>query len=387
MTAVARRTPFLPALLALAFTVLALLPARADGYRAETLAQGLDRPWALAFLPSSGDLVITGRGGALWLWQAENGALQSLAGAPEVDARGQGGLLDITPAPDFAETAQLYLAWSGADARGHTATHLGRARLDRAGQALRDLELLYVAEPFLNAQGHYGARIVVERDHVFLGLGDRQRKDFGPDHIAQDLSNAYGAVIRLGRDGSVPPDNPFAGQPGVEGAIWSYGHRNIQAMARHPETGALWLAEHGESGGDEINIVERGGNYGWPLASFGVDYRSGRAFAPPHQPGDGFIAPVHHWPAGRADNFPPSGMVFYDGEAFPNWRGHLLIGNLRHQYLGLFAIEDGQVTQAARLLDGAGWRIRDVAVGPDDGFIYAIGDGPGAPLLRLVPAE
>ncbi|MFN3953503.1 MAG: PQQ-dependent sugar dehydrogenase [Pararhodobacter sp.] len=384
--------PFLPSRPASLVAILSslaapALPALAADYRAETLAQGLDRPWALAFLPGSSDLIITGRGGALSLWQAETGALQPIGGTPQVDARGQGGLLDVAAAPDHAETRLLYMTWSGANARGHTATHLGRARLDPASASLRDLEVLYVAEPFLNAQGHYGARISFDEDHVFVGFGDRQRKDFGPGHIAQDLSNAYGAVIRLHHDGSLPADNPFVGQEGADGAIWSYGHRNIQAMAHHPETGALWLAEHGESGGDEINIVERGGNYGWPLASFGVDYRSGRAFAPPHQPGDGFVAPVHHWPAGRADNFPPSGMVFYTGAAFPDWQGHLLIGNLRHQYLGLFAVDGAQVTPVARLLDGAGWRIRDVAVGPDDGFLYVIGDGPGAPLLRLVPAN
>lgn len=368
--------------------IVSLAAARADtGYRVEYLAGGLDRPWALAFLPGSGDIVMTGRAGRVMLWESGSGAIREIAGAPAVDTRGQGGLLDIAPAPDFEDSGWLYMTWSGANARGETATHLGRARLDREEERLADLQVLHVVLPFLDAQGHYGARIAFADGHVFVGTGDRQRKDFGPGHIAQDISNGYGAVLRLTPEGEAPADNPLAGREGADPAIWSWGHRNIQAMAVQPETGALWLAEHGESGGDEINIVQRGGNYGWPLASFGVNYRTGRPFAPPHREGDGFVAPVWHWGAGRDDNFPPSGMAFYDGAAFPGWQGRLLIGNLRHQYLGLFAVEGQGVTPVAQLLEGEGWRIRDVAVGPSDGFIYAIGDGPAAPLMRLVPAD
>ena len=156
----------------------------------------------------------------------------------------------------------------------------------------------------------FGSRIAFADDHVFAGFGDRGFKNFGPDHIAQDLSSENGSVIRLTLDGEIPADNPFVAQQGAAGAIWSYGHRNIQGMAVHPDTGALWVAEHGEAGGDEVNIIERGGNYGWPLASHGVTYRGGDEFAPPHQPGDGFVAPVFHWPAGRDNHNPPSGMAF-----------------------------------------------------------------------------
>jgi aldose sugar dehydrogenase len=250
----------------------------------------------------------------------------------------------------------------------------------------RDLEVLFRVSPAVDSQGHYGARIVFHDGHVFMGTGDRQFKNFGPDHIAQDLSSENGAVIRLTMDGEIPADNPFVGQDGAAGAIWSYGHRNIQAMVVHPETNEIWVAEHGEAGGDEINVVQRGENYGWPLAAFGVDYRTGEQFADPHRPGDGFVAPVYHWGPGRADNFPPSGMSVYTGEAFPDWQGHLLIGNLAHQYLGLFPVDGQQVSDPVRLLEGEGWRIRDVAVGPDDGYIYLIADGQDAPLMRLVPA-
>ncbi|MGY6534230.1 MAG: PQQ-dependent sugar dehydrogenase [Pararhodobacter sp.] len=360
--------------------------ASAQDYRLEVLAEGLDRPWALSFLPGTGDLVMTGRGGTVMIHDAESGRIIPIDGAPTVDARGQGGLLDIVPAPDFQDSGYLYMTWAGAG-EGGSSTHLGRARLNRDAGTLTDLEVLHVVSPFMEAPAHYGSRIVFADDHLFAGFGDRNSKDFGPDHIAQDLSSENGAVIRLTLDGGIPDDNPFIGQDGAAQAIWSYGHRNIQAMAVHPDTGAIWLAEHGENGGDEINIVTRRGNYGWPLASFGVDYRTGLPFAPPHQEGDGFVAPVYHWGPGRDDNFPPSGMAFYTGDAFPQWQGHLLIGNLRHQYLGLFAVDGETVEPLDRLLSDQGWRIRDVAVGPDDGFIYLISDGEDASLARLVPHD
>lgn len=355
-------------------------------YRVEILAEGLDSPWALAFLPGSQDMLVTLKGGDVLLREEASGDLITLSGTPEVDARRQGGLLDIAPAPDFATSGMIFMTWAG-PGEGGSSTHLGRARLDREGARLADLEVLHVVTPFIDTPAHYGSRIVFADGHVFAGFGDRGRKDFGPDHISQDLSSENGAVIRLTLDGAIPEDNPFAGQEGAAGAIWSYGHRNIQAMAVHPETGAIWLAEHGEAGGDEINIVTRGGNYGWPLAAFGVDYRTGEPFAEPHQEGDGFVAPVHHWPSGRDDHFPPSGMAFYTGDAFPDWRGHMLIGNLFHQYLGLFALDGATVEEPARLLEGRGWRIRDVEIGPEDGYIYVVVDDSSAPLVRLVPDE
>ena len=358
----------------------------AQDYRVEILAEGLDRPWGLSFLPGTSDIIMTSRSGALMIHSLEDGTTTPIDGAPEVDTRGQGGLLDIEPGPDFARDGWLYMTWAG-QGEGGSSTHVGRARLDREAGALTDLEVLHVVNPFMGAPAHYGARIAFADGHLFAGFGDRNEKDFGPDHIAQDLSTENGAVVRLTLDGEIPDDNPFVGQDGAAQAIWSYGHRNIQAMATHPETGAVWLAEHGEAGGDEINITTRGGNFGWPLAAFGVDYRTGQPFAEPHQEGDGFVAPVFYWPPGRTDHFPPSGMAFYNGDAFPEWQGHLLIGNLFHRYLGLFSVDAESVEPAARLLDGRDWRIRDVAIGPDDGFIYVIADGENAPLIRLVPHD
>lgn len=357
-------------------------PAQAQDYTVEVLQDKLDRPWALEFLPGTDRVALTLRGGDVLLWHPDG--LVDLEGAPEVVFGGQGGLLDIAAAPDFAESGLLYMTWTGA-AEGGSTTHLGRARLQ--GMALRDLEVLHAVTPGIDSGAHFGSRIAFADGHVFAGFGDRGFKNFGPNHIAQDLASENGSVIRLTLDGTIPADNPFVAQAGAAGAIWSYGHRNIQGMTVHPDTGALWVAEHGEAGGDEVNIIERGGNYGWPLASHGVTYRGGDVFAPPHRPGDGFVAPVFHWPAGRDNHNPPSGMAFYDGHAFPEWQGHLLIGNLLHRYLALFAEDNGQITPVARLLEGEGWRIRDVAVGPQDGFIYVLTDGADGKLIRLRPAS
>ena len=368
-----------------ATALLAAAPALAQDYEAEMLAEGLDSPWGMAFMPGGRDILMTSRNGALMLWRAEDGETVAISGAPEVDTAQQGGLLDIAFSPDFVDDALVYLTWSGA-VDGGTTTHVGRGRLDLEAAALTDVETLFAVSPAVDSAAHYGSRIVFHDGHMFVGLGDRNSKEFGPDHIAQDLGSENGSVIRLTLDGDIPQDNPFVGQDGAAEAIWSYGHRNIQAMAVHPETGDIWLAEHGEAGGDEINIVQRGGNYGWPLAAFGVDYRTGEQFAQPHREGDGFVAPVHHWPPGRDAHFPPSGMAWYDGEAFPEWRGRLLIGNLFHEYLGLFEIDGETVSPPERLLQGEGLRIRAVAVGPEDGFVYVLADGEAAPLLRLKPA-
>lgn len=375
-----------PSLVTSALALGLAIPAQAQSsYEVETLAEGLDRPWGMTFLPDQNDVLVTLRGGEVVLWDAE-GSITPISGAPDVAFGGQGGLLDIAAAPDFTESGWVYMTWA-AEVEGGSTTTVGRARLDRDAGALVDLDILHQVSPGIDSGAHFGSRIVFQDGFLYAGFGDRGSKDFTEAHISQDLSSENGAVIRLALDGEIPDDNPFVGHDGAAGAIWSYGHRNIQAMTVHPATGEIWLAEHGEAGGDEVNIVERGGNFGWPLASHGVTYRGGQEFAPPHQPGDGFVAPVHHWPAGRDNHNPPSGMVFYDGAAFPDWDGQLLIGNLFHRYLGLWQPEDGGLTETARLLDGQDWRIRDVAVGPEDGFIYVLTDGEDGRLVRLVPAS
>jgi glucose/arabinose dehydrogenase len=365
----------------------AILPANAQGYDVEVLAEGLDRPWGMEFLPGGRDIVITSRGGSLMLWDAAVGEIRSLDGTVDVDTRGQGGLLDIALAPDFADSGIVYLTWSANTGNGLTTTTLGRGVLDLDAGALRDVETLFQVSPAMDSQAHYGSRIAVQDGFVYVSTGDRNQKDFGPDHIAQDLSSENGAVLRLALDGTIPDDNPFVGQDGASGAIWSYGHRNIQALAFDPSDGQLWLAEHGEAGGDEINRVERGGNFGWPLVGYGVDYRTGQPFADLPSADDPYIAPAFNWPPGRENHFPPSGMAFYDGDAFGDWQGNMFIGGLYQQFLARFSVEDGKIEMQERLLDGMGYRIRDVAAGPEDGLLYVLTDGEGAPLLRLSPTD
>jgi quinoprotein glucose dehydrogenase len=378
------------AALTLGLSVSPALAQQSPAFEVERIADGLTSPWAIAFLPDGDRLLVTERTGALKLVTVDGGDVAEIAGVPEVVSEGQGGLLDIALHPDYPAEPYVYLTWSGADDEGRTATHVGRAALDLEAMTLGAVEVLFAAGPFFatsESSGHYGSRIAFADGHMFVGFGDRQFKNFGPDHIAQDLSSANGAIVRLNLDGSVPQDNPFVATEGAEPAIFSYGHRNIQALTVHPESGALWVAEHGEAGGDEINVAVAGGNFGWPLAGYGVDYRTGAQFSQGHADVEGVTAPIFHWGPGRADNFPPSGMVFYDGAAFPEWQGRLLIGNLAHQYLGLFEVSGEQVAEPERLLEDEGWRIRDVAVGPADGFVYAIADGADAPLIRLVPTS
>ncbi len=360
--------------------------AQADGYEMETVAESFDSPWGIDFLPDGGEALITEREGALKLVDIDSGEVSEIGGLPEVDARGQGGLLDVAVHPDFEENGLVYMTWADADADGNTATMLGRATLDTDAMELTDLEELHAAGPYVDATGHYGSRIAFDGEgHVFFSTGDRQSKDFGPDHYSQDISHDLGKILRVAEDGSIPDDNPFVEDADASDAIWSYGHRNPQGMTVHPETGELWANEHGENNGDEINVIERGGNYGWPIATWGVDYRTGEVFAdtPPENPNT--IDPVYWWDPDHPEGFPPSGFLFYEGDAFSDWQGDAFMGNLAHEYLGQFSVEGHEVEQTGRLLEDEGWRIRDIAEGPADGFIYVLIDDDDVPLIRLTP--
>ena len=295
--------------------------AQADGYEMEAVAEGFDSPWGIDFLPGGGEALITEREGALKLVDIDSGAVSDVDGLPDVDARGQGGLLDVAVHPDFEENSLVYMTWADADADGNTATMLGRATLDTEAMELTDLEELHAAGPHVDATGHYGSRIAFDGEgHVYFSTGDRQSKDFGPDHYSQDISHDLGKILRVADDGSIPDDNPFVEDADASDAIWSYGHRNPQGMAFHPETGELWANEHGENNGDEINVIQRGGNFGWPIATWGVDYRTGEVFAdtPPENPDT--IDPVYWWDPDHPEGFPPSGFLFYQGDAFPTGR-------------------------------------------------------------------
>lgn len=358
-------------------------------YEVETVAEGLESPWGMAFLPGDGRLLVTERTGRLLLVDRESGETEEIAGVPEVAAVGQAGLLDVALHPEFEENRWVYLTYVARNDEGLTSTRFGRGQLDEDVTELSDWEDIFVVEPHMEeSENHYGSRIAFDGEgHVFISLGDRQQKDFGPEHIAQDLSTANGSTLRFNDDGSIPEDNPFVDQADAEDAIWSYGHRNIQGMAFHPETGELWANEHGENNGDEINIIEGGENFGWPIATYGHDYQTGEAFAPTPPEVAETVAPVFWWEFEHPEGFPPSGLAFYDGDAFPEWEGNAFMGNLSSEYLGRFTIDGREVSEAGRLLDGEGWRIRDVAVGPDDGFLYVLVDDEDAPLLRLRPVE
>lgn len=362
-----------------------------DGpFQISEVVSGLDAPWGIAFLPETSQMLVTELPGQLQLVDREAGTTTELTGTPEVDTANQGGLLDVAVHPEFPSEPWIYLTYAGVNDSGESATHLGRGRLDLDGPEFSEFERIHVAEPFLDRDAHYGSRVEFGTDGMlYVTVGDRQFKNFGPDHVAQDTTNELGTVLRLEPDGSVPGDNPFVGQEGVVDSIFTYGHRNPQGIDVHPETGEIWVSEHGEKGGDEINRLQAGGNYGWPVADRGCNYGTEDPVAPDPEPGDGTIAAAHVWACGEA-RFPPGGMSFYEGDAFPDWQGDLFVGNLAGQYLGHLTVEDPAaedptLEEVDPLLDGNNWRVRDVAVAPDTGHLHVVIDSQDAPLVRLHP--
>ena len=349
----------------------------------ETVVDGLTHPWGLADGGSDGSLLVTERDpGRLRRIDPAAGTTTEIDGVPAVDAAGQGGLLDVTRGP---EGAWVYLTYAIAAENGTTTTRLGRGRLEAGGDRVTDFETLYTAEPAVDSSGHYGSRVAFGPEgSLYMTVGDRQFKNFGPDHVAQDRSNDLGTTLRLEPDGSIPDDNPFVDDAAAQDAIYSYGHRNAQGLDIHPETGAIWESEFGESDGDEINVIERGGNYGWPVADEGCTYGTGQPIGVSHDDREDVIAPVFGWPCGE-DGPAPSGMTFYDGEAFPGWEGDLFVGGLVTQRVVHLAVDGDDVREAEPLLAGRQQRIRDVTVGRD-GALYVAVDAGDAPILRLRPA-
>jgi len=346
-------------------------PATAADFRVQTVADGLDHPWALAFLPE-GDMLVTERSGALLRLDPEQGQRTRVDGVREVDARNQGGLLDVVLHPDFSDNRLVYLSWSGRCDRGN-ATHVGRGRLD--DDRLADFEVLFVARPCVRSTKHFGSRIVFDRDgYMFVTVGERGERD-----RAQNLGDHNGSVVRLYPDGTVPDDNPFLGQADARPAIYSYGHRNPQGAVLHPDTGRLWIHEHGPRGGDEINIPEPGANFGWPKTTYGKEYW-GPEIGPDKL--EGTLQPIHQWTPSIA----PSGMEFYTGERFPDWQGNLFVGALALTHLARLELDGDRVVNEQELLNDRGWRIRDVRQGPD-GHLYLLTDAGNGRLVRLIPAD
>ena len=346
----------------------------AHDLRVEIVASGLEHPWGLAFLPEGG-MLVTERPGRLRL--VRDGAVvpEPVAGLPAIAAHGQGGLLDVALHPGFADNRWVYFSYSAAGDGGGIGTEVARARLRE--HRLEDLEVLFRLRPKTGAGRHFGSRLVFDGEgHLYITLGDR-----GDRPRAQRLDDHAGSIIRLHDDGTVPADNPFTDRPDALPGIWSYGHRNIQGADRHPGTGQLWIHEHGPQGGDEVNVVEKGANYGWPVITYGVNYVLGTPIGEgTHKPG--MKQPIHYWDPSIA----PSGMAFYTGDAFPRWQGDLLVGALKDRMLVRLELDGREVVHEERMLQGALGRIRDVRVGPD-GAVYLLTDAPDGVVARLVPAS
>jgi glucose/arabinose dehydrogenase len=348
-------------------------PAPVQGaVRVQIVARGLEHPWGLAFLPD-GHLLVTERPGRLRIVDRDGRASEPLDGVPKVLARGQGGLLDVTLDPRFADTRLVYLAYAEPGEGGTAGTAVARGRLGDG--RLEDVRVIYRQQPKVEGANHFGSRLVFARDGtLFVTQGDR----FNYRDQAQDLASGLGKLVRINPDGSVPRDNPFVGRAGARPEIWSYGHRNIQSAALHPQTGQLWTVEHGARGGDELNRPEAGKNYGWPVITYGVDYSGAKIGQGTAKPG--MEQPLYYWDPVIA----PSGMVFYTGEAFPDWQESILIGSLRPGLLVRLTLKDGRVAREERYLGDLGERIRDVRQGPD-GLLYLLTDSRDGRILRVMP--
>ncbi len=371
----AKSQMLLRALLPALMVAAAWLPTAAGGAepKAVSVARGLVNPWSVAFLPD-GRFLVTERPGRMRIAEADGRLGEPLAGLPAVDAGGQCGLLDVVLDPNFADNARIFFSYAEAG-DGVNGTAVARARLQ--GTQLVDVQVIFRQLPKVSSRNHCGSRLVFARDgRLFVTLGERfSRKD-----DAQDLGNHLGKIVRIETDGSVPADNPFVGRAGARAEIWSLGHRNVQGAALHPDTGELWATEHGPQGGDELNVVRAGRNYGWPLVTFGRNYGSGTRIGE-EGPKPGFEQPLRTW---VPTSIAPSGLAFVTGERYPAWKGQLLVGTLRSQELLRLTLEGEKVVATTPVGGLPAERIRDVRQAPD-GFVYLLTDSADGQLLRLVP--
>jgi glucose/arabinose dehydrogenase len=378
------RTRF--ALVALGSCLLFVAPADAQVYRSALhdfrlvpVAEGLVTPWSMAWLPN-GDMLVTERPGRLRI--VRDGALlpDPVPGIPKVHARGQGGLLDVQPHPDFRNNHLLYITFSKPLPDDQSTTALIRGTFEN--DALTNVEELF--EAVARGRGHYGSRIAFSEGYVFISAGDRQAPSTGnlEEHPAQDRSNHHGVIIRLHDDGRIPADNPFIGEDGVRPETWSYGHRNPQGLGIHPETGDLWANEHGPQGGDELNLIQPGRNYGWPVIGYGVNYESGSTIHVGTMR-ESMEHPVYFW----VPSIATSGLMVYTGQRFPAWNGNVFVGGLAGLQLARLTLDGQTVVAEETLIQGFG-RVRDVRQGPEGDIYIAIDDRGGAPtaVYRLEPA-
>ena len=341
-------------------------------FRIVPIVGGLDHPWGLVFLPN-GDMLVTERSGQLRI--VRDGVLdpKPIEGVPKVFDSGQGGLMDVALHPNFESNRLVYLSYAGRGPGG-AGTEVARGRL--AGNKLAGVEVIFRVAPKTSGSNHYGSRLLFAPDGtLFITTGDR----YSYLEQAQDPSDHLGTIVRVHDDGSVPEDNPFVGRSDARPEIYTYGHRNVQGIALRPGDKSIWMHEHGPRGGDEVNILKPGANYGWPTITYGIDYSgaiiSDKSAAP------GMEQPVVYWDPSIA----PSGMVFYDGDRFPNWRGDIFLGALAQAHLRRLELDGDRVVTQEVLLEDLGERIRDVRVGPD-GYLYVLTDSGDGQILRLEPA-
>ena len=339
-----------------------------NSYTSKIIVPDLEIPWGFLWLPD-GSMLITEKSGKILHFKDEK--TTEIKNVPEVKVRGQGGLLDIKLHPDYKNNGWIYFTYSspeGSEKGAHTA--LARAKLKN--DALTEVKTLYKATPNTTKGQHFGSRIAFDNDgFLYFSIGERGERDVNP----QDITRDGGKVYRLHDDGSIPKDNPFVNDSKAKKAIFSYGHRNPQGMIKHPETGQIWVHEHGPRGGDEINIIKKGANYGWPVITYGINY-SGTPITDQRKK-EGMEQPLYYW----IPSIAPSGMAFITGDVYPNWKGNLLAGSLKFEYLEMLEIEDNKVTKRTKLLNDMG-RVRDVRQGPD-GYIYAAVEGVG--IVKIFP--
>ena len=338
-----------------------------------TVASGLRNPWSLAFLPD-GRMLVTEKAGAMRIVAVDGKVGEPLQGLPRVESAGQGGLLDVVLDPKFADNALVYWSFSEADPEGGNgnSTAVARGRLE--GNSLRDVRVIFRQAPKFASGAHFGSRLVFARDgRLFVTLGDR----FSRRDDAQTLDNDHGKIVRIESDGRIPADNPFVGRAGARPEIWSYGHRNVQGAALNPASGELWADEHGPQGGDELNVVERGKNYGWPVITYGANYGTGSKIGEGTAKA-GMEQPLTYW----VPSIATSGLAFLTSDRYPGWKGSAFIGALKGQLLVRLELDGRKVVREERLLQDLGERIRDVRQGPD-GWLYVVTDSTNGRILRL----
>ena len=360
------------ALIALALAT-AGLAAAAQELKPVTVAKGLENPWGLAFLPD-GRMLVTERPGRLRIVHPDGRLSEPVAGLPRIAVGGQGGLLDVAIDPKFSDNGLVYWGYSEPATNGEAENSTAVARGKLEGNRLTGVQVIFRQNPKVNSTAHFGSRLVFARDgRLFITLGDR----FSRRDDAQTLDNHHGKVVRIEPDGRVPADNPFVQRSGALPEIWSYGHRNLQGAAIHPQTGELWTVEHGPQGGDELNAVAAGRNHGWPVITYGREYGTGIKIGDGTSRAD-VVAPLTYWVPSVA----PSGMAFLTSNRYPGWKGNLFVGALRGALLVRLELDGRKVLQEHRLLQNLGERIRDVRQGPD-GWLYLLTDNRNGRLIRL----